>query len=249
MRNLIGRIVPIVFFVCCQVVTTWMPLIQAAEPEIRGPICGLLAARAAVKVVNGSLENTFASIRLNTKTKTASYLTWLAMGIPFLLLWTITLALDRFGWYSAGGLTRFASIAVATSVLAVTCQFLSLNDQLSKSGYAEIEAIVRAATPHSIPTVGISDLTNIESEFALVDSRYRRDFVVGSIPNSINIPVDITDSEFVRRASTLTKDQHIIVFCQSETCHFSDQISKRFMDLGFDRVVVLREGYAGWKRQ
>lgn len=86
-----------------------------------------------------------------------------------------------------------------------------------------------------------------ETNFVLVNVLGRESYEAMHIPGSINIPVN----ELEERASDQLpdKDQEIIVYCASTSCHASDNAAKKLENMGYNNVVDFEAGIAGWQKK
>lgn len=97
--------------------------------------------------------------------------------------------------------------------------------------------------------VGAIQLMNLigNDKVVLIDCRLKRDFIAGSIPSSLNLPIDAGMGEFKRFTDSISKTKRIVLFCQSEGCHFSEYAATMLSAEGFDDIQIFRGGYAEWQ--
>jgi rhodanese-related sulfurtransferase len=88
-----------------------------------------------------------------------------------------------------------------------------------------------------------------EANAMIVDSRFRQDTFKGMIPGSVNLPINIHDSELRKCSEPLPKDAEIVVYCLSRKCRFSHMIGTRLVALGFQNVRIYEPGWYGWLNQ
>ncbi len=81
----------------------------------------------------------------------------------------------------------------------------------------------------------------------LIDARYERDFAYGTVPGAINIPVNSDDQPIRALKQQYSHDHPIVVFCQSNSCAFEDEIAHRLYTMGFDNIYTIPSGYVGWR--
>ena len=99
--------------------------------------------------------------------------------------------------------------------------------------------------------VARQDLKNLidHRDVTLIDSRYQRDFERGTIPSAINLPLDTGHGDFQRITAQLPRHKTVVVFCQSQGCHFSDYTAAMLIAEGFSDVRIYRDGYAAWREE
>jgi rhodanese-related sulfurtransferase len=77
----------------------------------------------------------------------------------------------------------------------------------------------------------------------LIDSRYVADHLSGSIPGSVNIPSDASYLELRDYLQGIDRTLPVIVYCQSNSCHFSKIVADQLTHLGFVDVMVSEDGW------
>lgn len=172
-------------------------------------------------------------------------------GMIFILVGAaiILLLLDRV-------ILRFQLSFGRQFIVFLSCVLLSSGVLYGRRGmgpaaHQSREGIDAALGFKTFANIEISELASVieESNPIIVDSRFRHDFARRSIPNAINLPVDIGLGEFRSRTSQLQRGRPVIVFCQSKECHFSSIVAAMLSGEGFTDVRILGEGYVGWRKQ
>lgn len=160
----------------------------------------------------------------------------ITLGISFLARHT-----NRHGWIVVGIMLVFAAISVGYHTIRP--------DGLLG---AELDVAKRLAENSTIdfPRVSIEDIRQIEAArdpaIALVDTRYSRDYLRGTIGNARSYPLDILPDIEERLVADLKSCDKVVVFCQSKTCPFSVQIGRRLKTMGVQNVFVYDGGYKEW---
>lgn len=98
----------------------------------------------------------------------------------------------------------------------------------------------------NIPSINLEELMrrlSSDEGVQLVDARLPDAFRIGTIPGSVNLPVNSNHSKFYTLVENLDNSQSVVVFCQSEYCAWGDIIAKRLVSIGFPRVEVFPGGY------
>ena len=86
-----------------------------------------------------------------------------------------------------------------------------------------------------------------DNDVTIVDCRYRTDYEYGYIPNAISIPIDVSQTQLLAISKKLSKESPIVLYCQSRGCQFSDIMAVELTKLGFTKLSIYRNGYAGWE--
>ena len=86
-----------------------------------------------------------------------------------------------------------------------------------------------------------NQITQIDSNSMLIDVRTEKENQVGTIPNSINIPVD----ELRNNLHRIDKTKAIYIFCAVGLRGYLAQ--RILMQNGFHKVYNLSGGYSSWK--
>jgi rhodanese-related sulfurtransferase len=134
-------------------------------------------------------------------------------------------------------------IAVATIACAV------VGNWLYGTRLAHSDGVRFAAAPYLSTNVGKVPLVEAvaagsSKSCLLVDARRVEDFARGSLPNAVNIPVTADYPEIRDFLSEIPHETRIVVFCQSASCGYDEQIATMLSQLGFEDVSATEEGFA-----
>lgn len=90
--------------------------------------------------------------------------------------------------------------------------------------------------------ISLSQLSQLDkNSYLLIDIRSPLDFEYGSIPDSVNIPLEELNDD----TSRLPKDKLLVMCCKSGM--LSEPLAQKLREQGFD-AANLSEGYYGWLR-
>jgi rhodanese-related sulfurtransferase len=82
----------------------------------------------------------------------------------------------------------------------------------------------------------------------IIDARSVEEYEEGHIPGSINIPHDRIP-EFVQTLNNeVSTDAHVICYCRSLTCDFSDLLATELKIIGYQDVSVFSGGWDEWSK-
>ena len=84
-----------------------------------------------------------------------------------------------------------------------------------------------------------------ESDIQIVDVRKAVEFSQGTIKGAINI--DVLSSDFRAKIEELDKSKKTLIFCKSGGR--SGRAGAMMEKMGFEKIVDLSGGYAGWPRK
>jgi rhodanese-related sulfurtransferase len=85
-----------------------------------------------------------------------------------------------------------------------------------------------------------------EGSVIILDARDAAEYEQGHIPGAINIPYDRIPEYFDVLQSQVPTDAHVVVYCRSLTCDFSDQLATELKILGYQNVSVFSGGWEQW---
>jgi len=86
----------------------------------------------------------------------------------------------------------------------------------------------------------------LDTDTVFIDARLARDFEKGHLEGAINVPVDTNDDERQKTMANITKDAHIVVYCQSAGCKFGETVATKLMSDGFSNVSLFKGGWREW---
>jgi len=82
-----------------------------------------------------------------------------------------------------------------------------------------------------------------------LDARRAEHFARGHIAGAQSLPADEFDQRFVEMAAWLPREAEIVVYCDGKSCGSSRQVADKLMALGYTRIGIFRDGWAGWKER
>jgi rhodanese-related sulfurtransferase len=180
----------------------------------------------------------------------ASLLRYSHVTSLILFAWLLLNALKKFCTSFCKGIGHGETFLVYSALLvfiSVAIQYFQPDGIASDSDAVQV---IRSRTqPINAPSVTLEELISIglnEPNVCIIDARYQKDFLAGSIPNAVNLPVDSTFQERVRVLRNIPKSKRIILYCQSSTCGFSDQIARFLVGNAYRDVSIFRGGYIEW---
>lgn len=85
-----------------------------------------------------------------------------------------------------------------------------------------------------------------EGSIVILDARDATEYEQGHIPGAINIPYDRIPEYFDVLQSQVPMDAHVVCYCRSLTCDFSDQLATELKIMGYQNVSVFSGGWDQW---
>ena len=86
----------------------------------------------------------------------------------------------------------------------------------------------------------------LDTDTVFIDARLARDFEKGHLEGAINLPVNTNDEDRQKTMANITKDAHIVVYCQSTGCKFGETVATKLMSDGFSNVSLFKGGWREW---
>lgn len=80
-----------------------------------------------------------------------------------------------------------------------------------------------------------------------VDARSEDQFAEGHVRGALNLPWQGVDRYFVEVAERLDGQKPIITYCDGETCELSHYLALFLIEMGFNDVRILVNGWTVWK--
>ncbi|MDP4009277.1 MAG: rhodanese-like domain-containing protein [bacterium] len=84
--------------------------------------------------------------------------------------------------------------------------------------------------------------------FILVDTLGENSYEMRHIPGAVNIPNGPNFLEQFEEKAGAQKDQEIITYCSSSTCHASVEAAAALEESGYTKVGHYADGIAGWQQ-
>ena len=98
-----------------------------------------------------------------------------------------------------------------------------------------------------IDNIKIAKLSYDGGKSLFVDARSIDDYNEGHIKGAISLPVGEFDERVGNLLDHYSPDQSIITYCSGRTCEDSHRLAQMLIDLGYENVSIMIDGYPGWK--
>lgn len=108
----------------------------------------------------------------------------------------------------------------------------------------------RLITPSGV-RLNIS-LTEAKNQFLqkaalFIDARPKNDYERGHIRGALSLPWHDADQKFMEVTKNISDDTPIITYCDGEACDLSHQLANFLIELGFNNVKILVNGWTKWQ--
>ncbi len=179
---------------------------------------------------------------------------FLVAGLVVFLMLVIGRGQKRIGWpavlSTAGG--KCATSVMQCGGFAILALGIGSGfHSLSIGGFLRypdgVTATQRAHVADFIPRIDLLAAKRLQKEGSVfIDARGRRDFDSGHVDGATNVPVDANDITRHNAMKTVSLDDPVVVYCQSEMCQFADVVAGKLRLDGFSNISVLRGGWVEW---
>lgn len=104
-----------------------------------------------------------------------------------------------------------------------------------------------------VPAEGVVTLEQMKQMFdsgdaVIIDARSTTEYEEGHIPGSINIPHDRIPEFMAVLNTEVSTDAHVVCYCRSVTCDFSDLLATEMKVIGYQNVSVFSGGWDAWTK-
>jgi len=136
----------------------------------------------------------------------------------------------------------------------MACVLAGVWHLLSDEGFFRNQAaIAQVVSRHFEPSLPRLSLAAVEElmgrdEVTFIDARTPRAFAVGHLRSAINLPVFASLAERERILAGVKPAGTIVVYCQSEHCHWGKAVAADLYYRGFHNVALFPGGWKEWEQ-
>jgi rhodanese-related sulfurtransferase len=111
-----------------------------------------------------------------------------------------------------------------------------------------VQRVRESHIPTFLPRLSTAEMTERAAwrDAVIIDARFPRDYQMGHIPNSINIPITASALERRELLSYVPSKSEIIVYCQSTGCAFDEEVASSLVADGYENVSLYPDGWVAW---
>jgi rhodanese-related sulfurtransferase len=165
---------------------------------------------------------------------------WLA-GFPSLAL--LSHAPLRHRWHRNVGQGLLVSGVAIVAAIVFNCFYA---EGLLAAHGSVAHAVQESRRGSFIPRVTLAELEVLRQQhITVVDARRPIDYAWGHIPGSVSIPVGST-GQYCRQQLASGVTYPIVVYCQSLTCPFSEQVAETLYTEGYTNLRIFGGGWEKW---
>jgi rhodanese-related sulfurtransferase len=138
---------------------------------------------------------------------------------------------------------------VTVSVTAALIYHASSASGFLRSPAATGEVARRYFQP-DLPTVSTEEVAAFVGRpgVALIDCRLKAAYQNGHIPGAVNLSIAANTAERARILGDVPISNRLIVYCESVSCGWAQQMAGDLYYRGYRNVAVFRDGWVGWSR-
>ncbi len=144
-------------------------------------------------------------------------------------------------------------LVLAVSIALVVNQFSPMGIALVGQ-WDQDKGVISAQAKDEIPdrrlaidNIKIAKLSYDGGKTLFVDARSNDDYNEGHIKGAISLPVGEFDERVGNLLDHYSPDQSIITYCSGRTCEDSHRLAQMLIDLGYENVSIMIDGFPGWK--
>lgn len=160
--------------------------------------------------------------------------------------WQLSSSLLSRGRRFKRSLVQAGGLFAAAGVLALAYHRLDGEGFFSHS--QAIASIQEAHVADFMPKLEVEQVRRLlDTQAIFIDARYPRDYQAGHLPQAINIPVDADLPLYREALAGVSKDNPLIVYCQSLTCPYAKKVAAVLVGEGFTHISLFKGGWEEWK--
>jgi rhodanese-related sulfurtransferase len=137
-------------------------------------------------------------------------------------------------------------VAVATILSGVAHLMLPTGFLRSPSSVNDVQAPFFAERVARLNFDETHRLINSEACY-LVDARMRSAYADFHLPGAVNIPIDSGYLKLKREISRIDEGASVIVYCQSDSCSWAEQMAQQLAAGGVRKIYVYQVGVREWR--
>jgi rhodanese-related sulfurtransferase len=170
-----------------------------------------------------------------------------AIGLACALL--LSLAVER---RTAPAALGRASLGQAAAVLVVSALAAGGYHAASSDGFFRNGRVLASVREAYVPTP-LAVVSRVElaadlerADVLIIDARTPRAYAMGHILGAMNLPIGAGPSERRECLANVPTDRRIVVYCQSDKCHFDEEISSGLVADGYENIALYQGGWKEW---
>jgi rhodanese-related sulfurtransferase len=114
--------------------------------------------------------------------------------------------------------------------------------------HGEVDSTTTAQLAEGAISVGQMKAIFDAGTSVIIDARSTEEYEEGHIPGSINIPHDRIPEFMNVLSGEVSNDAHIVCYCKSPSCDFSDLLATELKVIGYTDVSIFSGGWEQWTK-
>lgn len=112
-----------------------------------------------------------------------------------------------------------------------------------------VASVQRAYSSLDFPSVDLNQARRMiaSGNCAVVDARIARNYATFHLPGALSIPIDSSYLSLNYKASMIDRHKPVIIYCQSESCHWAGDIAAQLAMRGVTNIYWYHGGVYEWK--
>jgi rhodanese-related sulfurtransferase len=137
-------------------------------------------------------------------------------------------------------ITQTAGLLTASTLIALTANILS------PAGIPVTRALTLRELDARYLTFEETLARHQAGQTMFLDARRTEHFERGHLPGAQSLPADEFDNRFEAIAAWLPKEAELVIYCEGKSCSLGRQLADKLATVGYSRVFIFRDGWAGW---
>jgi rhodanese-related sulfurtransferase len=164
--------------------------------------------------------------------------------------WLVLVLLCGLLLWALGNYRRKALALLTAVVFVVGARHALFPGGFVGAGSA-LDNVIAAHFRSTVQEIGYEQFETLRKrpDSLVVDARLPSSYRTDHIPGAINVPPALGISALNKILGTIPKDRHLLLYCQSLGCHWSEEVAQYFLPRGYRRVCIYRGGMNDWRER
>jgi len=111
-----------------------------------------------------------------------------------------------------------------------------------------VDGIIEQNLTTFLASVSTTEMIFLQSDVrtVIIDARWPEDYALGHIGHAVNLSPNSSIEQCALKMESIPHSQPIVVYCLTRQCPYSASVARKLVNIGYTKVRLYREGYAGW---
>jgi len=100
-----------------------------------------------------------------------------------------------------------------------------------------------------IDNIEVAKLIYDDANTLFVDARSEMDYEAGHVKGAISLPMNDVDANIEDFINRYPPEQAIVTYCSGRTCEDSHHVAQLLLDLGYEQVNIMIDGFQTWQEK